>query len=126
MIFIHGTLTLNVPTTKRFLYTSEHVTTKWVQDLNIGARNLAMKVVCINILMRIKVTKIPYNIPMRIKEIQMQPKTHLLLGPRNHSQLSIDLTHVDRYGYNENIKYWESMFPTCSLHGSQPCFVQFD
>ena len=42
---------------------------------------------------------------MKTKEIQMQCKNHSLLGPRNRSQLSTNLSHVVRYDYHENIKY---------------------
>ena len=34
-----------------------------------------------------------------MKEIQMHRTKHSLLGSENHSQLSISLSHMDRYDY---------------------------
>ena len=58
------------------------------------------------------------------KEIQMHRNNHLLLGSRNYSQLGLNLSRMDRYDYNENIKYWEIMFPTRFMQSSRQVLVR--
>ena len=49
---------------------------------------------------------------------------HSILGYGILSRLGINISHMDRYDYNENIKYREKMFPTRSLHSSQQKPIQ--
>ena len=55
--------------------------------------------------------------------IRMPHTTQLLLGPRHHNQLRISCSHMDCYDYNNNIQYWDNMFPTRSPQGSRKIIV---